>query len=372
MVAGEYPFENNIDALKQAASTTEDIISYAPAASSESPASRKLSYRELLCTAETNARKLQQLAICKPGTVVLIHFDSALDSIVLYWSVLLAGSISAVTSPAMLNQDELDRQKHLRHLHDTFNVPVCLTRRALLQPFEERDHHGKRIDTRVIGDLNPKEELERPPLASPRVLKPSPTDVVALMLTSGSSGNAQAVPLTHRQLFVAFHGKAKAANLHFPASPFLSWVSMDHVANLVHCHLFAIVSGVSPIQVPAANVLVDPAHLLNLVSRHGVSRTFAPNFLLARLRRQLETGKTNTLDADLNLETLSPVSPALGIRTWGSAEAWSFAATSSSRDTTTTTQLPRPPSPPTVGSGPGTWRISMPAAACISTGAPRR
>ncbi|KAK4152105.1 hypothetical protein C8A00DRAFT_16568 [Chaetomidium leptoderma] len=297
-VSGDYPFDNIIDALKHAAHSSEGIISYSATTPGESPVASTLSYRELLDTAETNAAKLQKHAVSKPGSVVLVHFDNAVETIVWYWSVLLAGGIPAVTSPAMFSQNEADRQKHLSHLHKTFNGPVCLTRRALFEPFEEHTDE-KRIDTRAVEDL----ELEGPAPAR-RVSKTSSSDVVALMLTSGSSGNAKAVPLTHQQLFAAFRGKTEAASLPFPGSPFLSWVNMDHVANLVHCHLFAIVSGISQIQVPAANVLVDPAHLLNLVSRHRVSRTFAPNFLLAKLRRQLEAGKIETLDADLNLETL--------------------------------------------------------------------
>jgi acyl-CoA synthetase (AMP-forming)/AMP-acid ligase II/thioesterase domain-containing protein len=295
----DYPFDNIIDALKHAADTAAGIISYSPATAGESPAAQTLSYRELLDTAEANAAKLQGLALSKPGFVVVVHFDNALESIVWYWAVLLAGGIPAVTSPAMFSQNEADRQKHLSHLHNTFNRPLVLTRRALLEPFSEHSAE-KRIEARVVDDA----EFEVPATTSRRVFKPSVSDVVALMLTSGSSGNAKAVPLTNQQLFAAFRGKTEAANLRYPGSPFLSWVHMDHVANLVHCHLFAIASGISQIQVPAANVLVDPAHLLNLISRHRVSRTFAPNFLLSKLRRQLEAGKADTLDANLNLETL--------------------------------------------------------------------
>ncbi|KAH6629881.1 hypothetical protein B0J18DRAFT_419624 [Chaetomium sp. MPI-SDFR-AT-0129] len=301
----EYPFNNIIDALRHtAAHTTEGIVSYSATTPGESPVATTVSYRELLETAEANAARLQQAGVSKQGSIVLVHFDNALESIVWYWSVLLAGGVPAVTSPAMFSQNDADRQKHLTHLYNTFNGPLCITRQALLEPFEE--HSGEnRISTIAVEDF----ELDAPASKSAssavrRAFKPSTSDIVALMLTSGSSGNAKAVPLTHEQLFAAFRGKSEAANLPFPGSPFLSWVNMDHVANLVHCHLFAIVSGISQIQVPAANVLVDPAHLLNLISRHRVSRTFAPNFLLAKLRRQLEAGKTDTLDADLNLETL--------------------------------------------------------------------
>ncbi|OAX81662.1 hypothetical protein ACJ72_03994 [Emergomyces africanus] len=296
----QYGFDNIIDALRHAArETTEGIIAY-QSNISEPSAAHHLSYNELLQQAESNANWLHQQGFSKPGTVVLIHFDNTLDTIVWYWSVLLTGALPAISSPGMLSQNPLDRQKHLRHLHSTLKQPVCLTRRSLLGPFKEQSGEC-RIDTFIIDDIGAGSPMK---FSQPLSFQPYPSDVVALMLTSGSSGNAKAVPLTHHQLLVAFHGKEQVANLQHPHSPFLSWVNMDHVANLVHCHIFAIVSKVSQVQVPAPEVLVNPAQLLNLVSRHRVSRTFAPNFLLAKLRRQLESGKTSTLDVDLNLQPL--------------------------------------------------------------------
>ncbi|OJJ02028.1 hypothetical protein ASPVEDRAFT_41546 [Aspergillus versicolor CBS 583.65] len=297
-----HPFDNIVDALRYAAThSAEGIVAYPQSGINEPSAVKTLSYKDLLHQAEQNASVLSQKGLCHPKSVVIIRFEDALDSIVWYWSVLLTGAIPAVTGPGMFSHNPADRQKHLKHLYDTFNGPICLTRSSLMDPFLEQTGE-KRIDARAVEDIFTKagDDLDLPPTT----LHPSPTDVLALMLTSGSSGNAKAVPLTHFQLLSAFRGKSAVASLSFPKSPFLSWVHMDHVANLVHCHIFAIVSGVSQIQVPATNILVDPANLLNLISRHQVSRTFAPNFLCAKLRRQLEAGKTGTLDASLNLETL--------------------------------------------------------------------
>ncbi|PGH10868.1 hypothetical protein AJ79_05228 [Helicocarpus griseus UAMH5409] len=297
----EYAFDNIIDALRHAAAETADgIIAYQPNNISEPAAVRQLSYKGLLRQAQENANRLYQQGLCKPSAVVLIHFDDTIDTIIWYWSVLMTGAIPAVTSPGMFSQNPLDRKKHLEHLYNTLKNPLCLTRRSLLGPFMEQSGQN-RIITFVVEDIEARSSVTNPLSIT---FQPSPSDMVALMLTSGSSGNAKAVPLTHQQLLAAFRGKAQVSSLQYPNSPFLSWVNMDHVANLVHCHIFAIVSKVSQIQVPASEILVDPAQLLNLVSRHRVSRTFAPNFLFAKLRRQLEAGKTTTLDGDLNLETL--------------------------------------------------------------------
>jgi acyl-CoA synthetase (AMP-forming)/AMP-acid ligase II/thioesterase domain-containing protein len=305
VVAAKYPFDNIVAALRHAAThTNEGIIAYIPNSIPNSSPPQTLSYKELLHQAETNATRLLQHGLCRPRSIVLTHFESAFDSIVWYWSILLAGGIPAVIGPGMFSQNPADRQKHLRHLSETLKASICLTRSALLGPFEEQTADA-RIEARTVDEilaLPVEESAVEAPLPA---FHPSPTDILALMLTSGSSGNAKAVPLTHQQLLAAFRGKSAVANLRFPRSPFLSWVHMDHVANLVHCHIFAIVSGISQIQVPAADLLVNPAQLLNLISRHRVSRTFMPNFLCAKLRRQLESGSPEyTLDSHLNLETL--------------------------------------------------------------------
>ncbi|KAI0885913.1 acetyl-CoA synthetase-like protein [Annulohypoxylon maeteangense] len=298
----DYPFDNVVDALRYAANQTTEGISAYPANDTSNPhAALKLSYAELLNLAEVNASKCKQKGFCKPGSVVLVHFDNALDSIIWYWSVLLSGAIPSVTGPGMFSQSALDRKKHLSHLQSTFNRPLCLTRRSLMNPFLE-DASEERIDICTVEELDSVVLTNSTPMTpSP---EPSPSSIAAVMLTSGSSGNAKAVPLTHRQLLAAFKGKRDSANLQHPESPFLSWTHMDHVANLVHCHLFAIVSCVSQIQVAAADILLNPVQLLNLASRHHVSRIFAPNFLLAKILRLFKSGTASALDSDLNLEAL--------------------------------------------------------------------
>ncbi|KAL4891060.1 hypothetical protein BDV59DRAFT_209228 [Aspergillus ambiguus] len=300
---GTVPFETVVEALRSAAAnTSEGIIAYQTNSSgSETTPAQHLSYKELLHTAEANAALLQNRGLVTPKQPVIVHSDNAVDSMVWYWSVLLTGAIPTMTGPGMFSQDAVERKKHLTHLHRTLEAPLCLTRRALMGPFQE---NAGLLQCLAVEDLAMERDAPNGTPSHPPLPTPSPADVAALMLTSGSSGTAKAVPITHRQLLAALRGKTQVANLSHPRSPFLSWVHLDHVANLVHCHIFSIVSGVSQVQVPAANILVDPMQLLNLLSRHRVSRTFAPNFLFAKLRRQFDAGKTAALDADLNLAAL--------------------------------------------------------------------
>lgn len=121
-----------------------------------------------------------------------------------------------------------------------------------------------------------------------KVMKTKSRDDPAIfMLTSGSSGNAKAVCLRYGQLLDALHGKSKHHGT-TPDDTFLNWIGMDHVANLSEVHLHAMSLGADQVHVQAADLLEKPLSFLSLLHKHRVGYTFAPNFFLAALRRQLE------------------------------------------------------------------------------------
>lgn len=131
--------------------------------------------------------------------------------------------------------------------------------------------------------------------------------VAALMLTSGSTGSAKAVRLTHKQILTACRGKLS----HMPMasnSVVLNWIGLDHVGSLTELHITTMVLGCDQVHVPTSEVIADPLVFLRLLSKHRVARTFAPNFMLAKLLQLLDD--TNQEDdsvealADINLDRL--------------------------------------------------------------------
>ncbi|KAK2598731.1 hypothetical protein N8I77_012121 [Diaporthe amygdali] len=101
------------------------------------------------------------------------------------------------------------------------------------------------------------------------------------MLTSGSTGSPKAVCLTHRQVLAAVNGKASIRPGR--TGPFLNWVGLDHVASLVEIHIQALWLGADQVHVHAADVVALPRSFLDLIDRHRVVTSFAPNFFLAKL-----------------------------------------------------------------------------------------
>ena len=123
--------------------------------------------------------------------------------------------------------------------------------------------------------------------------------VAALMLTSGSTGNAKAVCLTHEQILTACKGKLLLMPLPLDAV-LLNWIALDHVGSLTELHLTGMLAGCDQVHVPARNVIADPLVFLRLLSKHRVARTFAPNFFLSKLQLRLDAATAyDTNDIDL-------------------------------------------------------------------------
>ncbi|CAF9922048.1 MAG: hypothetical protein GOMPHAMPRED_002476 [Gomphillus americanus] len=126
--------------------------------------------------------------------------------------------------------------------------------------------------------------------------------VAFLMLTSGSTGNAKAVCLTHEQVLTSCKGKLH----HMPMEgdcAVLNWIALDHVGSLVELHLTAMAADCDQIHVPASRIVADPLGFLRLLSQHRVTRTFAPNFFLHNLQQKLDSAEAHDLK-EINLSSL--------------------------------------------------------------------
>lgn len=232
---------------------------------------------------------------------MLLHFDDHWDNILWFWATLYANGLPVMSSPFSNSSEH--RHKHIQGLSDLLEMPICLTRKRSLYLFGT--NHTMRIhtveslpeenDAEVLSRLGDEAETDHASLDSTAVL----------MLTSGSTGNAKAVQITHRQILASVKGKASVRRLH--ATPFLNWIGLDHVAALVEIHLQALYLGHDQVHVHAADIVSSPTLFLDLLDRHQVTRTFAPNFFLGKLVAALEDRqRSSSLDgsASWNLSRL--------------------------------------------------------------------
>ena len=225
---------------------------------------------------------------------MLLHFGDHLENIVWFWSLLYADCTPVMSTPFTNNIEQ--RQKHIQHLHTLLEDPLCVTSSASLGDFSGQDI----LKPIIVEDFLPKSSREK---LHRYVSMNAVTDPAILMLTSGSSVNAKGVCLSHKQIFAAIKGKASVVKLD-TRTAFLNWVGLDHVAGLIEIHLQAMHLDMDQVHVPAATVIADPSSFLNIVSRHRVSRSFAPNFYLAKLKQTIESNDPR-IDKTLDLSCLS-------------------------------------------------------------------
>ncbi|KAI5920331.1 acetyl-CoA synthetase-like protein [Camillea tinctor] len=275
----------------------------------------KVSYTDLYKEAKRISRTIRSLKRFEASRPVLLHFDDHWDVILWFWSVLFAGGLP-ILSPPFSNIED-DRHRHIRALSALLESPICFTNskslplfgdsldvylypaESLLDESKRESRHAKSSKMngdicafKKAGDSQPQNIQNGDPTS--RRMKPNEMngsgneDLLMLMLTSGSTGNAKAVSFTHKQVLNAISGKS-AIRVLPQDQPFLNWIGLDHVASLIEIHLQALWLGVDQVHVSAAKVVPSPETFLDLLSRHRVSRTFAPNFFLAKLVPAVES-----------------------------------------------------------------------------------
>ncbi|OQE23213.1 hypothetical protein PENSTE_c009G09069 [Penicillium steckii] len=285
----------NLTLLLEAAANQESsghVICYPPGNTTDP---KSWSYLQLLEDAQKASWALRSHSDFFPGRVVLIHLDTHWENIVWFWAVTLAGCIPAMSTT--LSNNPSARISHLTHLATTLKNPSCLTTASKLFEFGGQDAITPIALESLPVDKAPGSELRN------ICRNAKPDDIAILMLTSGSTSHAKAVILTHQQIFLALDSKYKVVPLPAKTS-FLNWVHCDHVAAIVEIHLQALFAHKDQVHVHAADVLSQPVAFLDIIDRHRVSRTFAPNFFLARIRTALEDHGNHCTSHDWDLSCL--------------------------------------------------------------------
>ena len=158
------------DLLRIAAEASTATITVYPLGETTRPI--KKSYKEIIYQAQKNAKTVLQIDGISQYSKLLLHFDQHLENI--EW-------LLPVMSPPLVS-DHSQRRKHLIHLHDLLRNPVVLTKANLVPNIESLG-----VSTEVKNHWN-----------TSGIQGKYQNHTAVLMLTSGSTGNAKAVNLSHR------------------------------------------------------------------------------------------------------------------------------------------------------------------------------
>ncbi|MFG2718594.1 AMP-binding protein [Streptomyces sp. NPDC048416] len=221
----------------------------------------------------------------RPRDKVVLILERPREFITAFWASVLGGFIPCPMAP--LPGDRTRWAAQLAHVDTLLDGPLIVTSTALAAELPPVERHFTLNLDRLSAT-----EPARPHTAAPQ-------DTAVLVLTSGSTGHSKAVMLSHANLLASMAGKNTRHRLG-AADTTLNWVSFDHVAALLECHLLPLSTGSRQLHTQAAVVLGDPLEFLRLISRHGVTMTFTPNFLLGLLNSAAPGLKETGEELDLS------------------------------------------------------------------------
>ncbi|KAG9315544.1 atromentin synthetase [Chiua virens] len=236
-------------------------------------------------------------AWAKPaGSVVVVYLTEHEDNMAAIWACLLAGYVPCL-QPA-LSAQQAHKEGHVAHIKNLFSSAIWLTSESGAD--QVRSISG--LDIHLFSEL--KAAAQTMVLADFAVHQPKPDDEAVLFLTSGSTGFSKAVVHTHSTIITACYAKGENYGL-TPQSKVMNWVGFDHVAGSLEMHITPLLYGASQLHVHASAILSDPLRYLRLIEEKSIEVAFAPNFLLAKLTRDLE--KRTELFGQFNLSSLRRV-----------------------------------------------------------------
>ncbi|MGW2562256.1 alpha/beta fold hydrolase [Streptomyces sp. NPDC001514] len=232
-------------------------------------------YPELLRAAGKVTSALRARGL-RPQDKVVVLLERPEEFLTVFWGCLLGGFVPVPMAPGDQGGGDVAlRAVRLGHVSALLERPLVIADAGSAAALSGAPHGAEGVTVITPADLHGTE-------SDGQVYRADPEDTCLLVLTSGSTGNPKAVRLTHRNLLASMTAKNARHRLG-PDDVSLNWISFDHVAALLECHLLPLSTGSTQLHVPPAVVLAEPLRFLRLISRHGVTMTFTPNFLLGSL-----------------------------------------------------------------------------------------
>lgn len=214
------------------------------------------------------------------GSVIVVYLTEHEDNMAAVWACLLAGYVPCL-QPA-LSAQQAHKEGHVAHIKNLFSSAIWLTNES----GADQVNSITGLEIYLLSEL--KTSASKYHVPTDWVARTAqPDDEAILFLTSGSTGFSKAVVHSHRTILAACSAKGEAYGL-TPNTNVLNWVGFDHVAGSLEMHITPLMFGASQIHVHASAILSDPLRFLCLIDEKSINVSFSPNFLLAKLTRDLE------------------------------------------------------------------------------------
>ncbi|WP_052260658.1 type I polyketide synthase [Photobacterium gaetbulicola] len=252
-----------------------------------------LTYQQLFIRASQLASYLATADDKKAAPAVLVAGEMSVY-LTAFWGCVLAGCPSLTV---LLATD---------YLEDDINTSKLAQAIALLRPGFVLccDEGARRLGKapELLGGtalLNVSDERHGA-LADPVGERITPLGPLFYQLTSGSTGQAKAIPIGEEAVMAQIHAVNQHCGYHRDQVS-LNWLPFDHVIALLAVHIHDVYLGRRQIHIATPLVLADPLYWLRTMAQYRATHCFAPNFAFRLVLEQLER------DAAHGIEDLSCV-----------------------------------------------------------------
>ena len=144
----------------------------------------------------------------------------------------------------------------------------------------------------LVGDAGPEFAGQTVPVVERR-----PNDLVALQLTSGTTGLPRICTWEHHQLLAAIDGMYDGMDLQ-PDDRFVNWTPLYHDMGLVNNTLLCLVKGLELVLMDPFHFVGNPALWLKVLDQVGATQTWSPNFGYALAAQRIREGELEGVRLD--------------------------------------------------------------------------
>ncbi len=249
----------------------------------------ELSYPELLHRAQCVLSGLRATGL-ETGDKVIFQFERNADFITAFWACVLGGFVPVPIAIARNYRSSNAQTVKVAHAWRMMDKAIVLAGPAIVDSVRNISEIEGIADFSV-HDIAPMYEL--PPAAA--LHRGESSDVALIMLTSGSTGLPKGVQLSHANLIGRSMGSVQMNGFH-AGLPSLNWMALDHVGGIIYFHIRDVHTGAAQVQADTDYILADPLRWLQLIDRHRIGVTWAPNFAFALLVERQEQVRQLSLD----------------------------------------------------------------------------
>ena len=231
-------------------------------------------YSHLLATAKQLLGGLQAHGLQKNDRVIL-QLENLAEHVCTFWACVLGGIVPVTVAIASSYNE---RNAVVNKLYNAWKLLEQPTVVASSRLVDQLNNINTLFDDEDLTELSVLNFAELQKNKTDGVVHENqPDDVVFYQLTSGSTGIPKCVQETHAGIIHHILG-ASQFNDYTDDDVSLNWLPLDHVVPTLTSHLKDTYLGLQQIIVKTQWVLTEPLHWLDLLEKHQVTLSWAPNF----------------------------------------------------------------------------------------------